>query len=116
MAFDTSLLDTALKERQAANEGERQMVLSKVLALLTELAPTYDIQQAYVFGSVATPGRFGPASDVDIAVEQINPARFFEAMSQFSYSLKREIDLVELDKCHFADKIRREGIRWTRSD
>jgi len=72
----------------------------------------YGIQQAYLFGSLVVPGRFGPDSDVDIAVEQIDPERFFEAMAQFSLSLGREVDLIELSKCHFADRIRERGILW----
>ncbi len=116
MAFDTSILDTALKERRAANEYERQLLLTRVLYLLDELALKYGIQRAYVFGSVTLPGRFGPYSDVDIAVEQIDSIRFFEAMSKFSFHLKREVNLIELDKCHFADKIRREGIQWMQLD
>ncbi|MCP4360653.1 MAG: nucleotidyltransferase domain-containing protein [Chloroflexi bacterium] len=109
------MLDAALKERRAANERERQLLLTRVLHLLDELAPQYGIRRAYIFGSVAMLGRFGPHSDVDIAVEQIDPARFFEAISKFSFYVKREVDLVELSKCHFADKIRREGVRWMQS-
>lgn len=115
VAFDTSVLDAALARRRAACERERQALLAKVLRLLDELAPQYDIQQAYIFGSLVTPGRFGPDSDVDIAVEQIDPVRFFEAMGKFSASLGREVDLVELDKCHFAHRIRERGILWEKT-
>jgi predicted nucleotidyltransferase len=114
MAFDTSILDEALARRRAAYEQERQTLLAEVQRLLDDLGSRYSIQQAYIFGSLVTPGRFIPGSDVDIAVEQIDPARFFEAMGEFSMRLKREVDLIELNKCHFADKIRREGILWTR--
>jgi predicted nucleotidyltransferase len=111
--FDTSVLDAALAQRQAKNEQERQAVLTRVLRLLDEIGPAYGIQQAYVFGSLTKRHRFRLNSDVDIAVEQINPERFFEAMSKLSTYLGREVDLVELNKCHFADKIRREGVMWT---
>lgn len=113
MPFDTSILDEALARRKARNEAERRQVLAKTLRLLDELGPIYKIERAYVFGSTVKPGRFHADSDVDIAVEQIDPARFFEAMSEFFNRLGREIDLVELDKCHFAGKIRREGVVWT---
>ncbi len=112
MAFDTSVLDAVLAQRRANYEQKRQSLLADVLRLLDELGPVYDIQQAYVFGSLIKPGRFDHHSDVDIAVEQIDSTRFFEAMGKFSTSLGREVDLIELSKCHFADKIRREGIRW----
>jgi hypothetical protein len=113
MPFDTSLLDAALARRQARDEAERQHVVTQVLQLLDDLGPRYNIQRAYLFGSVVKPGRFKADSDVDIAVEQIDPRQFIEALSEFSMSLNRDVDLIELDKCHFADKIRREGVVWT---
>jgi predicted nucleotidyltransferase len=116
MAFDTSILDRALAQRQATYEKKRQEKLAQVLQLLDELAPDYGIQQAYLFGSLTIPGRFRPTSDVDIAVEQIDPSRFFEAAGKFSARLGCEVDLIELSKCHFADKIRQEGIQWIQSD
>lgn len=115
MAFDTSVLDVALAHRRVNAERERQALLTKVLHLLDKLALHYSINEAYVFGSLTIPGRFGPNSDVDVAVEQINETQFFEAMSKFSTELGYDVDLVELDKCHFADKIRREGIKWMQS-
>jgi predicted nucleotidyltransferase len=115
MPFDTSVLDAALARRRANLEQQRQQLLAKALELLDELGPAYGIQQAYIFGSLAMPGRFDPRSDVDIAVEQIDPDRFFEAMGKFSSVLGRQVDLIELDKCHFANKIRRKGFRWMRS-
>lgn len=116
MPFDTSILDKALAQRKARNEAKRQQILAKTLRLLDDMGPRYNIQRAYLFGSVVKPGHFQANSDVDIAVEQINPSRFFEAMGEFFYRLEREVDLVELDKCHFADKIRREGVLWTAPD
>lgn len=112
MPFDTSILDAALARRQTGLERERQALLAKVFCLLDELAPAYGFEKAYVFGSLISPGRFNPKSDVDIAVERIDPLRFFEAMSDFSSRLEREVDLIELDKCHFAHRIREKGILW----
>jgi hypothetical protein len=114
--FDTSILDAALAQRKARHEAERQHLLAKTLRLLDEVGPVYKIERAYLFGSITKPGRFHAGSDVDIAVEQIDPLRFFEAMSEFFNRLECEVDLVELDKCHFADKIRREGVLWTAPD
>ena len=115
MPFDTSVLDAALARRRAENEQERQTLLANVLRMLEQLGPEYGIQQAYVFGSVVLPGRFYFHSDIDIAVEQIDPKRFFEAMSTLSASLGRDVDLVELDKCHFAHRIREKGILWEKT-
>lgn len=113
MAFDTYLLDQALARSRAVREEERQATLASVLRLLGELGPQYNIRRAYVFGSVCRPGCFTPDSDVDIAIEPLDPESFFAAMSAFALALGREVDLVELDQCHFAHRVREEGIEWT---
>lgn len=114
--FDTSLLDRALAQRRAARERERQAVLAQLMDLLRELGPRYGISEAYIFGSVTRPGRFDERSDVDIAVERIAPEHLFDAIGAFSSALGREVDVIELRKCRFADRIRSQGIRWTKAD
>lgn len=115
MAFDTYLLDEAIARRRAALERERQRVLAATLALLEELGPRFNIQRAYLFGSVAHPGRFTEDSDVDIAVDSLAPGDFFAALANLATALGREVDLVELNKCHFAHRIRTGGIKWTKT-
>jgi len=114
MAFDTSLLDEALARRRAGQERERRQILADTLRLLDELGPRYRIQRAYIFGSVTRPGRFTPDSDVDIAVEMTEPEHL-TAISVFAAALGREVDLVDLGKCHFSHRIRQEGIEWTKA-
>ena len=116
MAYDTSLLDQALAHRRLLLEQERQALLSRVLALLDQRAAAFGIERAYVVGSLAAPGRFHEASDVDIAVEQIDPLRLFEALGEFSASLGRPVDIIQLDRCHFAERLRTKGIPWTSSN
>jgi len=114
--FDTSLLDAALERQRKDRERERQRVIKRILRLLDQWGPDYGIQRAYLFGSVARPGRFRPDSDLDLAVEQIDHLVFFKAIGEFSSEIGRPVDLVELEQCHFADKIRQEGIPWTQSN
>ncbi|HIQ05634.1 MAG TPA: nucleotidyltransferase domain-containing protein [Anaerolineae bacterium] len=115
MAFDTTILDEALARQCLAREKKRQAVLNQVLQLLDEWGPSYGLECTYIFGSLVHACRFDETSDVDIAVEQIDPERFFEAISTFSTMLGRQVDLIELDKCHFAHRTRQEGIQWTRT-
>ncbi len=110
--FDTSLLDAALEEQCRAWEEERRQVVTRLLELLDRWGPALGIRQAYLFGSVARPGRFYPDSDVDLAVEQIDDQAFLQAVAWFSGELGRPVDVVELADCPFADRIRREGIPW----
>jgi len=114
-AFDTSVLDLALERERLALERERRQVVDQVLGLLDRWGPIYGIRSAYLFGSIARPGRFRRDSDVDLAVEQIDSQSFFRAWGRLSGELGRSLDLVELAHCPFAAKIRREGIEWTPS-
>lgn len=114
MPYDTSVLDKAIVERRARWERERQIALTQVLQLLDQYGPGFDLREAYVFGSVTGAGCFDVRSDVDIAVGRMSVANFFEMMATLSLELGRDVDLVELDKCHFAHRIRKKGVRWTR--
>jgi len=112
-AFPTPELDKILRERDIQREQERQTLLTKTQQWLDENAVEYGINRAYIFGSVTRSYKFHPGSDVDIAVENINPALHFEAISILSYYLGREVDIILLKNCHFAHRIREQGILWT---
>lgn len=81
---------------------------------LTVNGNKYDIEQAYIFGSLIRPVRFTQQSDVDLAVEAIAPENLFVAMTALAEAIGREVDLIELSKCSFAHRIRQEGIVWTK--
>lgn len=112
----TYLLDRVLAERRETLEQERSRVLAQVLRWLSEQGSQYGIDRAYVFGSVSRPGLFTATSDVDIAVEGMEPEHFFAALGALVTELGREVDLVVLNKCPFADRIRQEGVLWTRTN
>lgn len=114
MAFDTYILDNWIAERDTKLEQERQATFAKVIQWLEELGGSHGIHRAYLFGSLIRPGKFKQTSDIDIAVEEMNPEDFFNAMSLLSTATGREVDLIELKKCHFADRIRQRGVLWTK--
>jgi predicted nucleotidyltransferase len=115
VTFNTYLLDEILAHRQDRLEYERQMVLERVIQWLEAFGIQYGIHRAYLFGSLTRPGHFKETSDVDIAVEQMNREDFFTVVGLVAEAVGRETDLVELDKCHFADRIRQAGILWTKT-
>ena len=115
MTFDTHLLDAALLRRAKNLEYERQIMLARIATMLEQLGAQYGIDRAWIFGSVTRPNRFTQRSDVDIAVETLNPDDLFDAISAFSNYLARDVDLVVLNKCHFAHRIRTEGFLWTKA-
>lgn len=116
MAFPTPLLDARLVREKKQNEADRVRLLQLALEWLHLHAGTYGINHGYVFGSVTQPGRFTPASDIDIAVDTWTTGDICGLMGYLSLHLNRDVDLVPLDQCHFADKIRRLGTPWSVND
>jgi hypothetical protein len=116
MAYDTSLLDQALSRRQANWEAQRQETLAHLYQWLDETADQFQLQQLYIFGSLIQANTFTDHSDIDVAVINLPDEHFFKLAAALSATLGREVDLIDLEQCHFADKIRREGLLWTASD
>jgi hypothetical protein len=113
--FNTYLLDEAIIRRKQALERERQITLEQVKQWLSTNGSKYNIDRAYLFGSLIRPGRFTLQSDVDVAVESIEPEDLFMAMTALSEAVGRDVDLLELVKCPFAHRIRQEGVLWTKT-
>ncbi|MCA9998501.1 MAG: hypothetical protein KDE56_22215 [Anaerolineales bacterium] len=116
MAFDTALLDHVLAERHVCWEQERQQLLICLRQLLNKRAAAFGVEVAYIFGSLIQPNRFTTRSDIDVAVESVAPGQFIPFKVLLETTLKRDVDLILLEKCHFADDIRREGELWIRSN
>lgn len=109
----TDLLDQFIQQKRDRQERDRVLTIQKIQQWLNQHGLTYGVREAYIFGSLSRPGHFHDASDVDIAVLQINPELQFQAMSLLSAFLGRDVDLIELAKCPFQHRIRETGIRWT---
>lgn len=116
MAFDTSTLDQQRAEKRRQWENERQVVLAQLFHVLRQLSARFTWDAVYVFGSLAQPGRFRPDSDLDVAVSGMPDADFFPFAAALTREMARDADVIMLEQCHFAAKIRREGILWTPSD
>ncbi len=113
MSFPTPLLDQLQAQKRQEYEQERLVILVKTQQWLTEHAPRYGIYQAYLVGSLTRPYQFTHRSDVDLAVEQINPDLFFLAVAELSEYLERDVDIINLAQCSFRERLRQGGIPWT---
>jgi len=111
----TDRLKLALSRRRERNEASRLAVLNQVKDWLASKGKDYGIHQAYIFGSVVRPYHFTEQSDVDVAVDSVLSEYFFDAMAGLSEAIGREVDLVDLSKCHFAERIRQRGLLWRRT-
>lgn len=116
MAFSTAKLDQLLEERSRRDEAERQALVDKVLRWLDVHGTQCGIRKAYLFGSLAQPYRFHQQSDIDIAIQPDRPIDLFALMGTISELTGRDVDLIELEKSHFAHRIRQTGIEWIATD
>lgn len=103
------------QERKAKLEGRRKAMIEEVTAVLDTLSEKYAWDEAYLLGSLTRPGRFGPESDVDIAMAGLSKFDHYALVGDISNLLDRAVDVVRLEECPFAAKIAREGIPWKKT-
>lgn len=113
MTFQTTYLDRILAKQRSQLEQERQTLLEKTIDWLDNYGSQYGIKQAYIFGSLTRKNQFAKESDIDIAVEISNTDNFFSLIGFISEATGRDVDLILLNNCHFANRIRERGIKWT---
>jgi predicted nucleotidyltransferase len=50
-------------------------------------------------------------SDIDIAVKGLSPEIYFQAIFELGELLPRQVEIIELENCRFADKIIETGLK-----
>jgi len=113
MTFNTTYLDEILAKKRSRLEQERQKLLKKTIDWLDNYGSRYGIKQAYIFGSLTRENQFTKDSDIDIAVEITNADYLFSLIGFISEATERKVDLIQLNNCHFANRIREKGMKWT---
>ncbi len=91
------------------NETLRLKTLEKAKAVLGEYFAAYPGTLVYLTGSIVKRGAFSNGSDIDIAVEGF-PGSRLDLYTDLSYLIEWPIDVIIMEKCHFAESIRRNGI------
>ena len=78
-------------------------------ATITTLARRYGAASVWLFGSNAD--RRNQGRDLDLAVEGVAPARFFQFVGDLMLSLSKPVDVVAMGKgSKFSALIRRDGM------
>jgi predicted nucleotidyltransferase len=113
--FATPILDAAIERKRREGEAFRQGMVCKIFAALAELRKTVPFREAYIFGSIIRPYGFTERSDIDIAFIGLDDNVFFTGMSFLSREVGVDVDVIQLEGHRLANKIMREGIRWTGS-
>ena len=85
------------------------MISERDKATVATLARRYGAANVWLFGSNAD--RHGRGRDLDLAVEGVAPARFFQFVGDLMLSLSKPVDVVALEKrSKLGALIRRDGI------
>jgi predicted nucleotidyltransferase len=95
-------------------EQARLNTIEAIKEALNHLAKRYTWEDAYIFGSITSPGRYGSASDIDISVSGLDTLDYFAFIGDISELLNKRVDVVRLEECRFSQSIISKGIKWTR--
>ena len=91
------------------DEYSADMVSDRDKVTIATLARRYGAATVWLFGSSADGRRRG--RDLDLAVEGVAPARFFQFMGELMLALSRPVDVVALEgRSKLSALIRRDGI------
>lgn len=85
-------------EEEAADRRYRAKAREAAQRAAQLLADRYGVRRVTLFGSLLD-DRFGRGSDIDLAVEGLEPARFFRADAQLAQEIEVPVDLKLLSDC-----------------
>ena len=108
--FDTGILDNALREQRERLERERRGLLELVEKTLREIQRRYDIQSAYIVGSLLLPNRWYPFSDIDVALSGCSE-HLLTIMKELEEATGKRVDVIDLDRHPFPQLFKRKGVR-----
>ena len=111
MAFSTSLLYEIQKSRKEELEKKRRQILEQTIIEIRRVFNNSNVQEVYITGSIIIPYKFTSHSDIDIAVRGLSAVDYFPVLSRLEECLLRTIEIIELEKCRFSDKIISIGLR-----
>jgi len=77
--------------------------IEKAIKILREIG----FSELFLFGSLAE-NSYGENSDIDLAVKGLRDDNFFYALGRLDYELDHRIDLINLDKDTYFNKVLKE--------
>jgi len=101
-----------LIENRRQRERQRNRMLDTVWNAIEQLSHTYQWDDLYIFGSATEPERFSEFSDIDIGIGGLDKFLHYRFIADLSGLIQKEVDVVRLEDCSFANAIRTRGIRW----
>lgn len=86
-------------------------MLAETISAMQKVFGEFPVQEAYVVGSLIVPCKFHQHSDIDIAVRGIDNENFFAILSRLNMLLPRMVDIIEIERCNFAETIISKGLK-----
>ena len=108
MAFDTSVLDAAIRRRRDRLERERAALLKRVSTALRAQAGALGVCRAYIVGSLTREHGWSDDSDVDVAIHGGDPLAVMRIVEDAS---GRVVDVIDLDRHPVPELFRRNGVQ-----
>lgn len=108
MAFDTSVLDAAIRRRRDRLERERVELFRRVSSALAAQAGALGVRRAYVVGSLTREHGWSDDSDVDVAIGGGDPLAVMRLVEEAS---GRAVDVIDLDRHPVPAPFRRNGVK-----
>ena len=105
-----------MAQDRTKREQKRLKMLEAVFNALDKLSREISFDEAYIFGSLASPYLYFENSDIDLAFLGLKDEDFFQAMAFLSRELEAEVDVFQLESFPWREKIMREGIKWKRKN
>jgi predicted nucleotidyltransferase len=102
------------RKKREKMELLRERLLQDTLGAILEFKKAADFKEAYIFGSLSKPYQFGEFSDIDIAFSGLSSDKLPLAIGFLSRKIERDVNVVVMEKVHFAKKILERGIKWRR--
>ena len=109
--YPISLLEQINKEKKKVMEEKRLRVLDKTVTEIKRYFSHVSVSSVFLTGSLIEPFRFHVNSDIDIAVEGLDESIYFKSISQLEEQLGRVVEIIELEKCKFAESIKNSGLK-----
>lgn len=111
MNYSTSLFEQIVAEKAKIGEQKRIALLELVIPKLKEYFSTISVKSLYITGSLIVENRFRERSDIDIAVEGLSEDIYFKTIGDLEEIVDRKVEIIELENCRFAEKIRTTGLK-----
>jgi len=109
--YSIELFKSSINEHRVLNETLRLQILENTICVLNKYFLHKPVTSLYITGSLIQANRFKQRSDIDIAVEGLQSNIYFSCISELEGLLNRHVEIIELENCRFANKIKETGLK-----